>query len=171
MTFHEGPDPSVTLAFAQQDVGQCQQWAEWFVGLIVSRLRILGGDPGARPAHVKFQHDADPRGSRLAGLLGCAPEFGCTRTSVGVDPGILGVRVPNASAFLRGIVLRHAEADLERVAPRDRFTARAKRAVADMLAHEEVPRISSLARRAHCSVRTVQARLAGTIGNISREVY
>jgi AraC-like DNA-binding protein len=163
MSFDPSPTGAVIgLSFGRKDVRYSRQWGEWFVGLIVSRARRLAGGIDVTPTRVTFQHRAPSAdaAARLARMLGCTPDFDQERTSVGFDSAALAARIRDASAFLSRIVLRHADADLERRGGAGgRFTASVRRSLVSILAADETPRISTLARVARCSVRTVQVRL------------
>jgi AraC-like DNA-binding protein len=163
MSFEPAPAAAVIgLTFPRKDLRYSRQWGEWFVGLIVSRARSLAGDVDVDPVQVTFQHPAPSpeAAARLAQMLGCKPDFGHPKTAVVFGAAALAIRIRNASAFLSRIVLRHAEADLERHGGgSETFTTFARRSLMAILTADETPRISTLARRASCSVRTVQVRL------------
>jgi AraC-like DNA-binding protein len=163
MSFEASPGGAVVaLTFPTRDARYSRQWAEWFVGLIVSRARTLAGIVAVHPTQITFQHPAPSAeaATKLGLLLGCRPHFGRPSTSVAFDAAALGLRIRDASAFLSRILLRHAEADLERHGGGgELFTASVRRCLISILAADEAPRISTLARKVRCSVRTVQVRL------------
>jgi AraC-like DNA-binding protein len=160
MTFdRHAAGATVRLAFPSKEARYSRHWAEWFVGLLVSRARTLSGSGETGPSRVTFQHGAPEDLTEMARVLGCTPQFDCPSTSVSFDEDLLGIRIQNASAFLSRIVLKHAESDLEQFGPAEPFAASAGRALKAMLA-EKPPTIKALALRFRCSVRTLQARLA-----------
>jgi AraC-like DNA-binding protein len=159
MTFDLRADGAkVNLTFPKKEMRYSRHWAEWFVGLLVSRARSLSGDTRTSPTQVTFQHSAPQSAAELAALLGCMPEFDCDRTSVTFAPEVLEIRIQNASEFLSRIVLKHADTDLKQFAPSEPFTTATARMLREILA-QGPPRIADLADKAHCSVRTVQMRL------------
>ena len=163
MSFEPAPaGAEIGLTFPRRDVRYSRQWAEWFVGLIVSRARSLAGDVAVTPVQVTFQHPAPSpeTDAKLMRMLGCRPDFNQPKTSVVFGSAALAVRIRDASSFLSRIVLRHAEADLERHGGGgETFTTTTRRSLVSVLAADETPRISTLARVARCSVRTLQVRL------------
>jgi len=148
----------VLLSFPDTERAYSRHWAEWYIGLILSRARALSGRLDL-PAHrVSLQHRAGSELSSLVSLLGCEPTFSPTETSISFEAAALNLPVKQASAFLRRVILRQAEQDLRLHSPAEVIVWEVKRVIANVL-YREVPRIAVVAREIGCSVRTLQERL------------
>jgi AraC-like DNA-binding protein len=146
----------VSLTFCHEPSRYSRHWAEWFVGLVLSRARALSAVPDLHPLSVQLQHPQPGRSLSLQTLLGCPPRYGRPATAIAFAQADLERPIPQASASMRKILQAHAERDLRLVA--GDFRSRVRRILLEVLDCEP-PSLPAVARRAGCSPRTLQARL------------
>ena len=139
---------------------QSRHGAAFLVGLVVGRIRHWASNVAVNPLVVTFQEPAPLCGTALRTMLNCRLVFGGRTTSITFGYSTLALKLPDASLCLGRVVSRHGEAAIQQLGPGERFTDRIRRSLTDMLA-VEAPQIVALARKAHCSVRTIQTRLKG----------
>lgn len=158
---------SISCVFGGSAAEYSRQWAEAVVGLCLARVRTLAQRPDITPLHVSFQHPAPPRLDEHAQFFRCPIVFGASATEMTCSLDVLSLPVRGADAFLSRVLLEYAEGKLRHLPTTDDMTSLARRALMSLGAGN-APDLSSVARQAHCSPRTLQERLRAEGTSFSR---
>ncbi|MEO0959698.1 MAG: AraC family transcriptional regulator ligand-binding domain-containing protein [Pseudomonadota bacterium] len=161
---------SVSLVFDNEDpmVHRNRQHAEFVIGASLSAFRIATGT-ALRPLEVRFAHERRSHRDEVSRVLGSPVRFGCARLELVLSRASLELKLVEADVTLLGILLKHAERQLEeskRLRPALRH--RVERSLLGQL-HREMPSANDVASQLGLSLRTLTRRLAAE-GCTYREV-
>jgi AraC-like DNA-binding protein len=158
---------TISCVFGGSAAEYSRQWAEAVVGLCLARVRTLAQRPDITPLQVWFQHPAPQRLDEHEQFFRCPIVFGASSTGITCGLDMLSFPVRGADAFLSRVLLEYAEGKLRHLPTTGDMTSLARRALLG-LGDGHAPDLSSVARQAHCSPRTLQGRLRAEGTSFSR---
>ncbi|MEL6480219.1 MAG: AraC family transcriptional regulator ligand-binding domain-containing protein [Pseudomonadota bacterium] len=151
----------VSLVIDNEDplVHRNRHHAEFVIGASLAAFRIATGT-ALRPIEVRFAHERRDHADSVARILGGPVRFGCERLELILSHDCLSLELVEADVTLLGILVRHAERQLEeskRIRPALRH--RVERALLVRL-NQEMPSAEAIASELGLSLRTLTRKLA-----------
>ncbi len=161
LTLEEAPAGArLVHAMGYGDIVDLRQATECLFATIMVRARRLTGSPELAASGLRLRHSRPSAGAVLEELFRCDVEFDAPENELSFSHATLATPLVTAEPALHDVLVRHAEALVAGLAPRQgpTFVSRVRAAASDALADGPAS-LANVARRLGASPRTVQRRL------------
>ncbi len=153
------------------DLGVERYSAEFFLSLILGRLRDCASVQCWHPLGVNFAHSPDGDLSEYERFFGAPVTFGAGVNELVLPLLVLDAPMKRADAGLNSVLSRHADQQLAKLPPVDSFEEAVREAVYQAMSDGEgLPTTEQIAKRVGVGTRTLQRRLQDAETSFNRIV-